>query len=144
MHVKPKARSPSRKRIWNKGQDGVDMKNPKASFDSGNPTGYVSKKCPECMEYMPLKAEVCPSCKLPIGKINRHGMASRKTDWKEQIKQAVHPENSQYDTEHADGNSPRKRTHQEVDSEHTTGERDEVCENHCCERTQSRERRNGE
>ena len=65
-----------------KGQDGVDMKTPNASFDSGNPAGYISKKCPECMEYMSLNVGVCPSCKLPVGKVNNHGMASRKTDWK--------------------------------------------------------------
>jgi hypothetical protein len=34
------------------------------------------------MEYMPLNANTCPSCKLPVGKINKHGMATRKTDWK--------------------------------------------------------------
>jgi len=34
------------------------------------------------MEYMPLNAGVCPSCKLPVGKINKNGMAARKTDWK--------------------------------------------------------------
>ena len=58
------------------------MKPPRSSIDSGNPSGYVSKKCPECMEYMPLHVDVCPSCKLPVGKINKHGMATRKTDWK--------------------------------------------------------------
>ncbi|MGD9308631.1 MAG: hypothetical protein PVG51_05820 [Desulfosarcina sp.] len=31
---------------------------------------------------MPLNVDVCPSCKLPVGKINKHGMANRKTDWK--------------------------------------------------------------
>ena len=49
---------------------------------SGNGTGQISKKCPECMQYMPLSVDACPSCKLPVGKINKHGMASRKTDWK--------------------------------------------------------------
>ncbi|MFO7652902.1 MAG: hypothetical protein R6X25_03665 [Candidatus Krumholzibacteriia bacterium] len=34
------------------------------------------------MEYMALYATVCPSCKLPVGKINKHGMAGRKTDCK--------------------------------------------------------------
>jgi hypothetical protein len=58
------------------------MKKPHASIDSSNPTGYISKKCPECMEYMSLNVEACPSCKLPVGKINKNGMASRKTDWK--------------------------------------------------------------
>ena len=58
------------------------MKKPHASMDSGNTAGYVSKKCPECMEYMSLNVDVCPSCKLPVGKINKNGMAARKTDWK--------------------------------------------------------------
>lgn len=51
-------------------------------IDPDNPSGFISKKCPECMEYMPLNAEICPSCKLPVGKMNKHGMATRKTDWK--------------------------------------------------------------
>lgn len=61
------------------------MNTPRGSSTSGNPHGYISKKCPECMEYMPLKVEVCPSCKLPVGRINKHGMASRKTDWKSYV-----------------------------------------------------------
>jgi hypothetical protein len=55
---------------------------PPTSVDPGNPAGYISKKCPECMEYMPLHADVCPSCRTRVGKINKHGMAARKTDWK--------------------------------------------------------------
>ncbi len=58
------------------------MKKTRATINPRNPDGYVSKKCPECMEYMPLNVDVCPSCKQPVGKINKHGMASRKTDWK--------------------------------------------------------------
>lgn len=58
------------------------MNTPYGSIDSGNPSGHISKKCPECMEYMPLHVDVCPACKLPVGKINKHGMAVRKTDWK--------------------------------------------------------------
>ena len=34
------------------------------------------------MEYMSLNVEECPFCKTRVGKINKHGMASRKTDWK--------------------------------------------------------------
>lgn len=52
------------------------------SMHSGGTRPHVTKKCPECMAYMPIKAQVCPSCKTSVGKINRHGMASRKTDWK--------------------------------------------------------------
>jgi len=53
--------------------------------DAKNTSGSISKKCPECMEYMPKDANKCPSCKLAVGKIDRHGMASRKTDWKAYI-----------------------------------------------------------
>ncbi len=58
------------------------MKNRSVPNDSENARGHISKKCPECMEYMPLSDEVCPACGLAVGKINKHGMANRKTDWK--------------------------------------------------------------
>ncbi len=41
-----------------------------------------SKKCPECYEFMPLKARICPSCKTKVGDIDSTGMAKRATDWK--------------------------------------------------------------
>jgi len=44
--------------------------------------GYVSKKCHGCYTYVPLDAEICPSCKVRLGKISRHGMAKKVTDWK--------------------------------------------------------------
>lgn len=43
---------------------------------------YVSKKCPECYDYMPLEAKACPSCKVRVGKVGPHGMAERLTDWR--------------------------------------------------------------
>lgn len=46
---------------------------------------YVSKKCPECYEYVPLEAKVCPSCKARLGKVGEHGMAERLTNWKAYI-----------------------------------------------------------
>ena len=58
------------------------MMSPHTASSGVPPSGSVSKKCPECMEYMPLHQHVCPSCKLHVGKINKHGMASRRTDWK--------------------------------------------------------------
>ena len=58
------------------------MKSSGTSTNSAKARSHSTKKCPECMEYMPLDAGLCPSCKLPVGKINKHGMASRKTDWK--------------------------------------------------------------
>ena len=44
--------------------------------------GYISKKCHSCYTYVPLEAQVCPSCKVRLGKVNRHGMAQKITDWK--------------------------------------------------------------
>ncbi len=44
--------------------------------------GYVSKKCHGCYIYVPLDAEVCPSCKVRLGKVGEHGMAEKVTDWK--------------------------------------------------------------
>ena len=47
--------------------------------------GHVTKKCPECYAYIPLGAEVCPSCKTRVGKVGDHGMAERLTNWKAYI-----------------------------------------------------------
>jgi ribosomal protein L40E len=46
---------------------------------------FVSKKCPDCYEYMPLEAVKCPSCKLRVGKIGTNGMAERLTNWRAYI-----------------------------------------------------------
>lgn len=46
---------------------------------------YVSKKCPECYEYMPLESKACPFCKVRVGKIGDHGMAERLTNWRAYI-----------------------------------------------------------
>jgi RNA polymerase subunit RPABC4/transcription elongation factor Spt4 len=43
---------------------------------------YVSKKCHECYEYVPLDAKACPYCKTRLGKIGPNGMAEKLTDWK--------------------------------------------------------------
>jgi RNA polymerase subunit RPABC4/transcription elongation factor Spt4 len=44
--------------------------------------GYVSKKCHACYTYVPLEADICPSCKVRLGKVGAHGMAQKVTDWK--------------------------------------------------------------
>ena len=44
--------------------------------------GYVSKKCHGCYTYVPLDADICPSCKVRLGKVGSHGMAQKVTDWK--------------------------------------------------------------
>jgi hypothetical protein len=46
------------------------------------PPGYASKKCPECYTYVPLKAQVCHSCKTRLGEVGPNGMARRLTNWK--------------------------------------------------------------
>lgn len=43
--------------------------------------GYLSKKCPECLTYIPLNAEICPECKKRVGKVTMSGMAGRPTNW---------------------------------------------------------------
>ncbi len=46
---------------------------------------YVAKKCHGCYTYVPLDAEICPSCKARLGKLGKHGFAERVTDWKAYI-----------------------------------------------------------
>jgi predicted nucleic acid-binding Zn ribbon protein len=46
---------------------------------------HSSKKCPECFTYIPIDAQVCPSCKTRVGKVTRSGMAARTTKWKTNI-----------------------------------------------------------
>jgi hypothetical protein len=50
---------------------------------------YISKKCHSCYEYVPLEADVCPSCKARLGKVGAHGMAEKVTDWHAYFKFAV-------------------------------------------------------
>ena len=47
--------------------------------------GFVSKKCHGCYTYVPLDAQICPSCKVRLGKVGAHGMAEKATDWKAYI-----------------------------------------------------------
>ncbi len=55
-----------------------------STHNDGSP-GYVSKKCHSCYTYVPLEAEICPACKVRLGKVGPHGMADRVTDWKAYI-----------------------------------------------------------
>jgi hypothetical protein len=50
------------------------------SSDKEGPA-YVSKKCHGCYTYVPLEADVCPSCKVRLGSVDDHGMAKKVTDW---------------------------------------------------------------
>jgi len=52
---------------------------------AGSVVGDSTKKCPECYEYVPLTAAVCPQCKTRLGKAGRHGMADRPINWKAYI-----------------------------------------------------------
>ncbi|MGD8834773.1 MAG: hypothetical protein PVJ84_00845 [Desulfobacteraceae bacterium] len=51
--------------------------------------GYVSKKCHSCYTYVPLEADVCPYCQAGLGKVGKHGMADKVTDWKAYLSFAV-------------------------------------------------------
>jgi hypothetical protein len=42
---------------------------------------HVTKKCPSCYTYVPLDAIVCPSCKAKIGRVDKHGMATKRVEW---------------------------------------------------------------
>jgi hypothetical protein len=47
-----------------------------------DPPQYKVKKCPYCMVYMKLDAQICDSCKQKIGKVNRLGFAQKPFNWK--------------------------------------------------------------
>lgn len=42
---------------------------------------HLTKRCPECFEYVPLHARECPACKTRLGEVQHHGIARRPTDW---------------------------------------------------------------
>ncbi len=42
---------------------------------------HATKRCPECLNYVPLRTKICPGCKTKLGDVQKHGMAKRKTDW---------------------------------------------------------------
>jgi predicted amidophosphoribosyltransferase len=45
----------------------------------------ITKKCPECFEYVSLSEEICPSCKASLGQVKKSGMAERPVNWKAYI-----------------------------------------------------------
>ncbi len=51
----------------------------------GSGAGDSTKKCPECFEYVPLTAALCPQCKTRLGRSGRHGLAERLVNWKSYI-----------------------------------------------------------
>ena len=52
------------------------------STSDENKYEYHAKKCPECMTYIPVDANVCPMCKKRVGKNTESGMARKAFDWK--------------------------------------------------------------
>ncbi len=46
---------------------------------------FSTKKCYECFTHLPLNATVCNVCKKKVGRVNRHGIAEKPTDWKAYI-----------------------------------------------------------
>jgi hypothetical protein len=47
-----------------------------------NVSQFKVKKCPYCMIYLKLDAEVCESCKQKVGKVNHLGFAEKPFNWK--------------------------------------------------------------
>jgi hypothetical protein len=43
---------------------------------------FSVKKCHSCNTPLTLDAKICYSCKRKVGKVDRHGIASKPTDWK--------------------------------------------------------------
>lgn len=52
-----------------------------ASNNKKTPKKFTTKKCYECFTHVPLDAEVCPSCKSKLGKVNNIGLAEKPTNW---------------------------------------------------------------
>ena len=55
---------------------------PKPKHDINEEISYVSKKCPHCFTYMPLKVLSCPACKEKVGPVDKYGMASKIPDYR--------------------------------------------------------------
>ena len=55
------------------------------STDDEKKYEHHAKKCPECMTYIPVDANVCPLCKKRVGKTTESGMGRKATDWKSYI-----------------------------------------------------------
>jgi hypothetical protein len=54
----------------------------KTKHDLNEETTYVSKKCPHCFTYMPLKVLTCPACNEKVGPVDKYGMASKTPDYR--------------------------------------------------------------
>ena len=56
-----------------------------ASKSKSQPIPHITKKCPECLSYIPLNAEVCDMCNHKVGEVLHYGMAKKRIDWKSYI-----------------------------------------------------------
>jgi hypothetical protein len=52
-----------------------------APFSPSGSTRHMTKKCPECYTYLPLRTTKCPSCKTKLGDVDKLGFATRPFDW---------------------------------------------------------------
>ena len=41
---------------------------------------YLTKKCPHCYEYLPLRAKVCAACQKKVGDVDKLGFAKKPVD----------------------------------------------------------------
>jgi hypothetical protein len=52
-----------------------------APLSRSGSTRHMTKKCPECYTYLPLRTTKCPSCKTKLGDVDKLGFATRPFDW---------------------------------------------------------------
>ena len=52
-----------------------------AHLSRSGSTPHMTKKCPECYTYLPLRTTKCPSCKTKLGDVDKLGFATRPFDW---------------------------------------------------------------
>lgn len=49
--------------------------------DKNKPKTFTTKKCPNCLTYLPLEAKICTSCNIKVGEIGKNQMAKRPVNW---------------------------------------------------------------
>ena len=42
---------------------------------------HLTKKCPHCYEYLPLRAKVCTACQKKVGDVDKLGFAQKPVDF---------------------------------------------------------------
>ena len=48
--------------------------------DQSDGPRYLTKKCPHCYEYLPLRANVCMGCQKKVGDVDKLGFAQKPVD----------------------------------------------------------------